>query len=91
MDFWISKWISGFQSGFLDFVGFLDFQIGFLPTVYEISFVADPSQQAVFPSPRKRRVFEANLLDDGRCRVSPHFDCRVEIVEVLMIKGSILW
>ena len=43
-------WISGFQSGFLDFR--LDFwisdwisgfQIGFLPTVYEISFVADPS------------------------------------------------
>ena len=30
MDFRISKWISGFQ-------------IGFLPTVYEISFVADPS------------------------------------------------
>ena len=28
MDFWISDWISGFQSGFL-------------PTVYEISFVAD--------------------------------------------------
>ena len=56
MDFWISKWISGFQSGFLDFKvdfwisdwisgfqsGFLDF-VGFLPTVYEISFVADPS------------------------------------------------
>ena len=32
----ISEWISGFRwiSGF---------QIGFLPTVYEISFVADPS------------------------------------------------
>ena len=49
-------WISGFQSGFLDFrldfwisewiSGFRwisGFQIGFLPTVYEISFVADPS------------------------------------------------
>ena len=52
MDFWISKWISGFQIGFLDFrvdfwiSGFRwisGFQIGFLPTVYEISFVADPS------------------------------------------------
>ena len=66
MDFWISEWISGFQSGFLDFrsdfwisewisgfqIGFLDFivdfwisgfQFGFLPTVYEISFVTDPS------------------------------------------------
>ena len=43
MDFWISKWISGFQSGFLDFKvdfriskwisgfpsGFLDFQVDF--------------------------------------------------------------
>ena len=58
MDFWISQWISGFHSGFLDFSldfwisawisGFLDFwisgfQFGFLPTVYEISFVTDPS------------------------------------------------
>ena len=62
VDFWISKWISGFQSGFLDFrvdfwisdwisgfhSGFLDFSldfwisIGFLPTVYEISFMMDP-------------------------------------------------
>ena len=46
MDFWISEWISGFHSGFLDFS--LDFwisgfQFGFLPTVYEISFVTDPS------------------------------------------------
>ena len=30
VDFWISEWISGFQ-------------FGFLPTVYEISFVTDPS------------------------------------------------
>ena len=30
MDLWISQWISGFQ-------------FGFLPTVYEISFVTDPS------------------------------------------------
>ena len=57
VDFWISEWISGFQSGFLDFKvdfwisewisGFRWislFQIGFLPTVYEISFVADPSR-----------------------------------------------
>ena len=29
MDFWISDWISGFQSGFLDFVGFLDFRLDF--------------------------------------------------------------
>ena len=46
MDFWISDWISGFHSGFLDFS--LDFwisgfQFGFLQTVYEISFVTDPS------------------------------------------------
>ena len=59
MDFRISKWISGFQSGFLDFrldfwisewiSGFRwisGFQIGFLPTVYEISFVADPSTES---------------------------------------------
>ena len=54
--------ISGFQNGFLDFTvdsgfhsGFLDFsldfwisgfQFGFLPTVYEISFVTDPSCEA---------------------------------------------
>ena len=49
MDFWISVWISGFHSGFLDFS--LDFwisgfQFGFLPTVYEISFVTDPSAHA---------------------------------------------
>ena len=56
LDFWISRWISGFQIGFLDFVwisrflvGFLDFAldfgflVGFLPTVYEISGVSDPS------------------------------------------------
>ena len=30
IDFWISQWISGFQ-------------FGFLPTVYKISFVTDPS------------------------------------------------
>ena len=49
MDFWISDWISGFHSGFLDFtVDFwisawiTGFQFGFLPTVYEISFVTDP-------------------------------------------------
>ena len=44
MDFWISEWISGFQIGFQ--IGFLDFRvisIGFLLTVYEISFVAGPS------------------------------------------------
>ena len=46
LDFWISQWISGFHSGFLDFS--LDFwisgfQFGFLQTVYEISFVTDPS------------------------------------------------
>ena len=58
MDFWISNWISGFPSGFLDFKldfwisewisGFRwisGFQIGFLPIVYEISFVADPTLQ----------------------------------------------
>ena len=49
LDFWISQWISGFHSGFLDFS--LDFwisgfQFGFLPTVYEISFVTDPSVYA---------------------------------------------
>ena len=51
MDFRILEWISGFQNGFLDFkVGFWisdwisGFQSGFLPTVYEISFVADPSE-----------------------------------------------
>ena len=48
MDFWISQWISGFHSGFLDFS--LDFwisgfQFGFLLTVYEISFVTDPSSK----------------------------------------------
>ena len=46
VDFWISQWISGFHSGFLDFtVDFWisGFQFGFLPTVYEISFVTDPS------------------------------------------------
>ena len=34
MDFRISDWISGFQ-------------IGFLPIVYEVSFVADPSVQVL--------------------------------------------
>ena len=50
MDFWIPDWISGFHSGFLDFtVDFWisawisGFQFGFLQTVYEISFVTDPS------------------------------------------------
>ena len=47
VDFWISEWISGFQIGFLDFtVDFWisGFQFGFLQTVYEISFVTDPSE-----------------------------------------------
>ena len=43
MDFRISDWISGFQSGFLDFIWISGFQNGFLLTVYEISFVVDPS------------------------------------------------
>ena len=52
VDFWISEWISGFQSGFLDFrmdfwisdwISGLQWISGFLPTVYEISFVTDPS------------------------------------------------
>ena len=53
VDFWISEWISGFQIGFLDFtVDFWisqwisGFQFVFLPTVYEISFVTDPSIEA---------------------------------------------
>ena len=52
MDFRISEWISGFQTGFLDFrvdIWIADwisgFQIGFLPTVYEISFVTHPSEK----------------------------------------------
>ena len=50
MDFQISDSISGFQIEFHEFqIGFLDFKldfgnsIGFLPIVYEISFVTDPS------------------------------------------------
>ena len=50
MDLWISQWISGFHSRFLDFIvdfwisqWISGFQFGFLPTVYEISFVSDPS------------------------------------------------
>ena len=40
LDFWISEWLSGFRwiSGF---------QMGFLLTVYEISFVADPSDSSL--------------------------------------------
>ena len=49
VDFWISQWISGFHSGFLDF-WISGFQFGFLPTVYEISFVTDPSGQISAPS-----------------------------------------
>ena len=33
-----------------------------------------------FSCPRKARMLEANLLDDGRCGVSPHFVCRQETV-----------
>ena len=43
MDFWISKWISGFQSGFRILQRISGFQIGFQPKAYEISPVADPS------------------------------------------------
>ena len=52
VDFWISEWISdfrvdfwisGFHSGFPDF----SLEFGFLPTVYEISFVTDPSHSPV--------------------------------------------
>ena len=48
LDFWISNWISGFRIsrflvGFLDFALDFGFLVGFLPTVYEISGVSDPS------------------------------------------------
>ena len=49
MDFWISIGFLDFRVDFWISIGFVDFnwisgfQIGFLPTVYEISFVADPS------------------------------------------------
>ena len=49
MDFWISKWISGFLDFRLDFWisdWISGFQIGFPPTVYEISLVTDPSTWA---------------------------------------------
>ena len=45
MDFWISNWISGFLDFSLDFwisQWISGFQFGFLPMVYEISFVTDP-------------------------------------------------
>ena len=64
MDFRISEWISGFQSGFLDFrLGFWisqwisGFQFGFLPTVYEISFVTDPSDTSYICSSREPSLF----------------------------------
>ena len=41
VDFWISQWISGFLDFSLDF-WISGFQFGFLPTVYEISFVTGP-------------------------------------------------
>ena len=43
LDFWISCWISRFLVGFLDFALDFGFLVGFLPTVYEISGVSDPS------------------------------------------------
>ena len=55
MNFWISDWISGFHCGFLDFwisqwisQWISGFQFGFLPTVYKISFVTDPSGQRAY-------------------------------------------
>ena len=51
----ILNWISEFQNGFLDFrldftVDFWisGFQFGFLPTVYEIFIVTDPSGQRAY-------------------------------------------
>ena len=46
----VSLWTSGFHSGFLDFWisdWISGFQIGFPPTVYEISLVTDPSVLSV--------------------------------------------
>ena len=46
LDFWISQWISGFLDFSLDFwisQWISGFQFGFLLTVYEISFLTDPS------------------------------------------------
>jgi len=67
MDFWISDWISGFHSGFLDFI--LDFwisgfQFGFLPMVYEISFVTDPSSIAVMAKCKQASLLR--LVQEGR-------------------------
>ena len=63
MDFWISKWISGFQIGFLDFNWISGFQIGFLPTVYEISFVTDPSSPADHTLPHLPEVYQMPITD----------------------------
>ena len=43
LDFRISDWISEFHNGFVDFNWISRFQIGLLLTLYEISFVTDPS------------------------------------------------
>ena len=77
MDFWISDWISGFQIGFLDFtVDFWisawisGFQFGFLQTVYEISFVTDPSQAYM------QKFGKLNFVKTGlKCKfgVNPQF------------------
>ena len=58
VDFWISEWISGFHwiSGF---------QIGFLPTVYEISFVADSSCGS---SPNKKNSTYPLILKSISCK-----------------------
>ena len=48
VDFWISQWISGFQ-------------FGFLTTVYEISFVTDPSCRT------KGHCKGQSVLDTGTC------------------------
>ena len=47
MDFWILAWISGFLDFTVDFwisQWISRFRFGFLLTMYEISFVTDPSK-----------------------------------------------
>ena len=83
MDFWISDWISGF----LDF-WISGFQFGFLQTVYEISFVTDPSRNT--KKPRDTTPFSAHceVMSQRKRRSQQRLEAFIETKKVQKLQDS---
>ena len=72
LDFQISDWIFGFQSGFLDSVWISDFIV---TTVYKISFVTDPLYASVNHSASFHTICVTGCLFGKLAELSCHSGC----------------